>query len=135
MDQTISNGIMPKEGWSWGALVFNFYFLIAIKKYKLLWWYLLAFIPLVNIIFFIAFAIYLGMKGHELGVTGGQFANQSEYDGYMKGTDHAGKIVFFVAIICLIIFIILFIALMLLGLLGPHAMPSMMNNTPSLSTY
>jgi hypothetical protein len=123
MDQTTATaqtGIIPKQGWSWGAFMLNFQFLIAIKKYKMLWWYLLALIPFLNIIFFAVFAIYLGVKGHELGTTGGQFASQAEYDGYMKATDHASKVMFIVFLIAIILGIILAIAGFSLGFLIPH---------------
>jgi hypothetical protein len=143
MDQTTaipSTGIVPKQGWSWGAFMLNFQFLIAIKKYKMLWWYLLSFIPFLNIVFFAVFAIYLGVKGHILGTTGGQFASQAEYDGFMKGTDHAGKVVFIVFLIVLILGITLAIAGFSLGFFLPHMSTSTTtsNGYPypaGLSTY
>jgi hypothetical protein len=114
MDQNQTTGaITPKEGWSWGGLMFNAYFLVGAKRYKLLWWYLLAFVPLVNIVFWIAMLIYLGVNGHKIAAEGTQFSNQSEYDGYVKGLDHAGKIFFFIflaiAAIALVIVAALFV--------------------------
>lgn len=136
MDQTMPNGITPKAGWSWGGFMFHFYFLIAVKKYQLLWWYLLALVPFLNVIFLLASSIYLGTKGHEIGATGTQFANQSEYDGYMKGTDHAGKIGFFITIGIAVIAIIVLIVAIAFGLHAPHTdtAPTMMP-APGLSTY
>ncbi len=101
--------IVPKEGWSWGAFIFHLPFLIAVKRYALMWWYLLALVPGVNLIFIIAFAIYLGTTGHRLGAEGGQFSSQAEYEGYFKGVDHAGKIIFFATVFlaaCAIIIVI-----------------------------
>lgn len=121
MDQT-NNGIVPKQGWSWGAFALNAYFLIAVKRYKFLWWFLLAVIPFVNIVFWIVFLIYLGIKGHEIGAGGTQFANQSEYDGYMKGTDHAGKVAFFIGLAAAVLAIIFVIVGISLG--GFHGMNS-----------
>jgi hypothetical protein len=109
MEQT-NNGIVPKGGWSWGAFMLNVYFLIGAKRYKFLWWFLLALIPIVNIIFIIIFVIYLGVNGHKIAAGGTQFSNQSEYDGYVKGLDHAGKIMFFVVLALVVIGIIFFIA-------------------------
>ena len=86
----------------------NAAFLIGAKRYKYLWWYLLAVIPLVNIVFFVAFFIYTGVKGHEIAARGTQFANQSEYDGFVKGLDHAGKVLFWVVVILFVLWLILF---------------------------
>ena len=130
MDQT-SNGIVPKQGWSWGGAMLNFTFLIGAGRYKYLWWFLLTLIPFVNIVFWIAMFIYLGMNGHSIAAGGTQFVNQSEYDGYVKGTDHAGKILFFIVIILLVIGIVAFLAgFSLLGLAGMHA-----NTMPSTGSY
>lgn len=109
MDQT-NNGIVPKQGWSWGGFMLNASFLIGAKRYKLLWWWLLALIPIVNIVFWIAMLIYLGINGHKIAAEGTQFANQSEYDGYVKGLDHAGKVVFFVVLVVLVIVIVALLA-------------------------
>ena len=111
---------MAKQGWSWGAFLFNASFLIGVKRYKMLWWYLLALIPFVNFIFLLAYSIYLGVKGHEIGANGAQFANQSEYDGFMKGVDHAGKIMFFVSLAIGVVVGIIFIALIASGVSFMH---------------
>lgn len=110
----------------------NFSFLIGAKRYVYLWWFLLAFIPVLNIIFWIAMFIYLGVNGHAIAASGTQFANQSEYDGYIKGTDHAGKIVFFIVIAILVIVLIAFIAgFSLFGWAGMHANPLPTNGSYS----
>lgn len=103
MDQATGVSITPKQGWSWGGLLFNWSFLIAVKRYKMLWWFILAFVPFVNIIFWIVMAIYMGMNGHKVAAEGTQFANQSEYDGFIKGVDHAGKVGFFVVLVIAIV--------------------------------
>ena len=118
MEQT---NLVAKEGWSWGAFAFHLPFLIAVKRYTLIWWYLLAIIPLVNIIFFIVFAIYLGLNGHRLAVSGGQFTNQSEYDGYFKGINHAGKVIFFAMVIVVVLVLVLITAAFIFGVMAPHA--------------
>ncbi|MCL4403910.1 hypothetical protein M1432_00985 [Patescibacteria group bacterium] len=105
MEENNKGKIAAAAGWSWGAFLLNAPFLVGIKKYKMLWWYILAFVPFVNVIFWIVFMIYLGVKGHELGATSPQFASQAEYDGFFKALDHAGKILFFVAIALLVIFV------------------------------
>ena len=98
-----TNALVPKEGWSWGGMMFNAAFLIGAKRYQLLWWCLLAIVPIVNVIFWIVFVIYLGVRGHKIAAEGTQFANQSEYDGYVKGQDHAGKVFFFVFVVVAVI--------------------------------
>jgi hypothetical protein len=117
MEQT-NSAIVPKQGWSWGGFMFNGAFLIGVKRYKLLWWFILALVPLVNIVFWIVMIIYLGVNGHGIAAKGSQFANQSEYDGYIKGQDHAGKVVFFVFLVAAVIGIIAAIVAISLGVWG-----------------
>ena len=129
MEQT--HTIVAKEGWSWGAFGTGPAFLIAVKRYKFLWWYLLFLIPFVNFIFMLAFAIYLGVNGRKIAAAGKQFANQSEYDGYMKGVDHAGKVMFFVGVIVGAIIFILFIVVILFAAVFA---PKWSNSSSSSST-
>ncbi len=98
--------IVATEGWSWGAFLFGVPFLVGIKKYKMLWWLLLALVPFVNVVFWIAFIIYLGLKGHELEARSPQFSNQDEYDGFFKVFDHAGKILTIAVIVISVIFLL-----------------------------
>jgi len=118
MDQTSSPAaiLTPKAGWSWGAFAFNASFLIGVRRYRFLWWFLLAFVPFVNIIFWIVCVIYLGMKGHEIAARSTSFANQSEYDGYMNAQDHAGKVLFFAALIVGLVMAVIFVALIATGI-------------------
>jgi hypothetical protein len=95
--------IVAAPGWSWGAFLFGAAFLVAIKQYKMLWWDLLWIVPLVNIIFGIVFATYLGVNGHKLAARSRHFENQHEYHGFMKATDHAGKVLFFAVVVLLVI--------------------------------
>jgi hypothetical protein len=131
MDQTAISGtqnaagIVPKPGWSWGAFLFNAYYLVAVKRYKLLWWYLLMLVPFVNVIFAIVFAIYIGLHGHEIGASGTQFANQSEYDGFTKAIDHAGKIFFIIFLILAVLWVIFFLSF------GFYFLPTMHVSTSS----
>lgn len=98
--------IVSDEGWSWGAFMFDVPFLIAIKKYKMLWWFLLALIPFVNAAFYIIFKIYMGSHGRALAAQSSHFTNQHEYNGFMKAMDHAGKVLFFIFIagLCIMLF-------------------------------
>ena len=84
------------------------------------WWFILAFVPIVNFVFWIAMVVYLGMNGNALAAGGTQFANQSEYDGYVKGQDHAGKIFFFFFLALAIIGIAMAILGMSLSLFTAH---------------
>lgn len=117
MEQT---DIKAKEGWSWGAFAFHIPFLIGIKRYAMIWWYLLALIPLVNIVFLVAFSIYLGLNGYKLAVEGKQFSNQDEYNGYFKGMDHAGKVIVFAALVAIAALLIFLIGVCILGFMIPH---------------
>ena len=78
-------------------------FLIGIKQYKFLLVYLLCLVPIVNIFAIVGIKIYLGLNGRSMAAKSPMFANQDELNGYMKGVDHAGKILFFVAIIAMAI--------------------------------
>lgn len=100
----------PASPWSWGAFMFDAAFLVAIKQYALLPWYLLLFVPFVNFVFIVAFKIYLGTKGRALAAASPQFANHDEFAGFMKGLDHAGKVLFFVMLAFVAIAIILSLA-------------------------
>ncbi len=95
--------IVAAPGWSWGAFLFGAAFLVAIKKYKMLLWYLLYLVPVVNFFFWIVFMIYLGVNGHKLAARSHHFENQHEYHGFMKALDHSGKIMFFAVIVLLVL--------------------------------
>ncbi len=98
-------------------------FLIAIRRYAYLWLYLLPgalmlgtgilrsiYVALLIIgigaLSFFVIPIYLGMKGRTLAAASRAFSNRDQYVGFMKGIDHAGKVLFFA-----------FIVIMLLGML------------------
>jgi hypothetical protein len=117
MDQ-VNNGITSKQGWSWGGAVFSPYFIVGAKRTQLLWWYLFAFVPFLNIIFWIVVFFYFGTNGHEVAAKGTQFANQSEYDGYVKGLDYAGKIFFWIILAIIVLVGLLWIAFVLPIVLG-----------------
>jgi len=123
--ETTNVAIAPKQGWSWGGFMFNATFLVGVKRYNLLWWFVLAFVPFVNFIFWIAMLIYLGVKGHEIAAGGTQFANQSEYDGYVKAQDHAGKIFFFFFLVLFVIGIVGAIVGFSLLSFGTHSLAPM----------
>lgn len=78
--------------------MFDAPFLIAIRKYNYLWFYLLFLIPLLNLFAILGIKIYLGIKGAEIARTSTTFASEEEYNGFMKGLDWAGKVLFFVGL-------------------------------------
>jgi len=94
-------------GWSWGAFMFDIPFLVGIKKYAYLFWYFLALVPIVNIVFIIVFKIWMGVRGRALAAVSPQFENETEFHGFMKALDHAGEVLFVVAIIVLAIVLVL----------------------------
>lgn len=84
--------------WSWGAFMLDVPFLVAIQKYVYLLVYLLMLIPFVNFIIYIGFKIYLGLKGREMAQDSPAFDSKEEREGFFKGFDWAGKVLFFVTI-------------------------------------
>ncbi len=103
-----STSTPESSGWSWGAFMTDPIFLIGLKKYKKLWWYLLGVVPFLGPIFLIGFKIYLGNKGREISTTT-TFLSEDERRGFMKGLDHAGKVTFFAALISIGVIIVLLI--------------------------
>ena len=103
----VTSAVAPDKGWSWGAFMFGIPFLIAIKQYKMLWWFLLSLVPIVNVVFYVVFAIYMGLHGHELAAKSTHFGNEHEYRGFIKAIDHSGRILFFVVLIGLALFALL----------------------------
>lgn len=83
------------KGWSWGAFMMDPAFIIAIKNYKFLFFYILYLIPVLNFFAIIGIKVYLGLNGRSMASKSPQFVNESEFIGYMKGVDHAGKVLFF----------------------------------------
>jgi len=86
------------EGWSWGGFSFNFFFAIATRDYVYLFLLIGLLIPGLNAIVMIASMVFFGIKGREIAQKSRTFANKDEYLGFMKGVDHAGKIVAFIYI-------------------------------------
>ena len=91
------------SGWSWGAFVFNWAFALAVRKYWYLLLIFLMFIPLINIFAMIGVMVFFGVKGRDMAKGSTTFSNEEQRIGFMKGIDHAGKIV---AIIWLIGFVV-----------------------------
>ncbi len=117
------------SGWSWGAFMFDPAFIIAIRNYTFLFCYLLYLIPLVNIVAMIGIKIYLGINGRRMAIASKSFASPDEALGYMKGTDHAGRVLFFATIIIMVLGIVFSVAL---GTFFRHILPMQFNST---STY
>lgn len=99
------------SNWSWGGFVYDPVIILATRNYMMLFFYLLAFIPLVNILFWIAFKIYMGMNTHRLVNESAGFANQDERNGFLRGLDHAGWIMFMVMLVGIAIGFILFMTI------------------------
>ena len=91
------------NGWSWGAFMFDFIFIIATKKYIYLLLFLLYLIPLVNFLAMIGIRIFLGTQGRRIAAESQMFSNKDEWQGFMKALDHAGYIIFIVTVIVLIL--------------------------------
>lgn len=106
--------------WSWGAFMFDPAFLIAIQKYAYLLVYLLMLIPILNFIVWIGFKIYLGLKGREMARDSATFASAEEREGFFKGFDWAGKVLFFVA---LAFFVLSLLLTLVFGFSAMNAMP------------
>jgi hypothetical protein len=90
-------------GWSWGAFMFDMVFVIAIRKYIYLLFALLFFIPILGFFAMIGVKIFFGLKGHQLAAESGAFANEDELRGFLKAVDHAGFVVFIVAIVGIVL--------------------------------
>ena len=103
------------SGWSWGGFAFNWVFAIALRKYVYLFGLVLLFIPLVNFVAMLGFAIYFGMKGRELAASSTTFSSDEQRLGFMKGIDHAGKVVVLFYVILAVIGIAAAILLASLG--------------------
>ncbi|NTV44905.1 MAG: hypothetical protein HGA67_04455 [Candidatus Yonathbacteria bacterium] len=113
---------MPSD-WSWGGFMFGPAYLIAVKKYEYLLAYLLMLIPVFNFFAMIGIAIYLGIKGHTLVAESPMFANADERAGFNRAIDHAGRIMFFVSLVCMVlafIFAGLFVGMVATMLGGPR---------------
>lgn len=90
-------------GWSWGAFMFDIAFVLALKQYKFAWLFLLYLIPWVNVLAIIAIRIYLGFHGRRMTYESDAFDTPAERDGFVKGLDHAGKILLYVSLVLLVI--------------------------------
>lgn len=113
--QPVTEVAYNDAGWSWGAFALNFMFIIAIRRYMYLFFLLLMFVPFVNFIAMIGMMIYFGSTGRELARTSTTFSNKEQYLGFMKGIDHAGKIIAYFYIIIFAIGIAAAIVLMSLS--------------------
>ncbi len=116
----MENSTVSKQGgWSWGGFMFSPVVILGSKRYVYLLLYLLGIIPLVGPLLWIAVMIFMGVKGRALVMASGVFSDE-EARGFMKGIDHAGKIMFWIMIVLVIVGIIfgLVAGASLFGLLG-----------------
>jgi hypothetical protein len=111
-----------RPGWSWGGFMFNFIFIIAIRRYWYLLLVLLALIPpllvglssfsvpyhmiwiillapVLSFLIILGVMVFFGIKGRVLAAKSSTFANRDQYIGFMKGIDHAGKVLFFTYVV------------------------------------
>jgi len=90
--QSNSDAQYSQPGWSWGGFCFSLLFAIAIRRYVYLWFLLGMVLPPINFVVVIGLMIYFGMKGRELAAESKIFTSRDQYVGFMKGIDHAGKV-------------------------------------------
>lgn len=84
-------------------------FAIGLRKYWYLLLILVGMIPLVGGLASIGAMIFFGIKGREMAAASSVFTNRDQYIGFMKGIDHAGKVIFYATLI----FIVLMLALVI----------------------
>lgn len=87
------------SAWSWGGFMFWPLVVVATKKYRYLFFFLLYLIPLVNLLAAIGLKIYFGLNARGIVGKSTFFDNKDESKGFMKGIDHAGFIFFIVSVI------------------------------------
>lgn len=88
-----------RPGWSWGGFIFHIYFAACIKRYWYLAWMVALIVPYISGIITLGLMIYFGVKGRELAAASPVFKSKQQYIGFMKGIDHAGKVIFFVFVV------------------------------------
>ncbi len=104
MEQSNGQSVAVKERrWSWGSFMFNPIVVIATKRYKMLFWYLFAFVPFLNIVFWLVFGIYMGFHGRDMVMKSDTFGNDDERKGFLKGIEHAGFILFVATIVIMVV--------------------------------
>ena len=100
----------PKKGWSWGAFMLGIHWGIGNRVY----WPLLSLlivIPFIGPIIYLVVAIICGIKGHEWAMNSGTFKTVEEYNAAQDTWDRAGKVMFFIMLIMVVISLILSITL------------------------
>lgn len=108
-----------RPGWSWGGFMFNAYFAACLKRYWFLAWLLPGVVfPLISLPIWLGLAIYFGVKGREMAAASPTFASKQQYIGFMKGIDHAGKVLFILFFVVLggIVILGVFASVILAGL-------------------
>ncbi len=113
-------GEYKDEGWSWGAMMFNMAFAIAVREYMYLFVYLLFLVPIVNFIAMPAVMIFFGLKGREIAQKSKVFANKDQYLGFMKAMDHAGLISFYISLAFFVLGILAMFGLGSIAFMGMH---------------
>ncbi len=93
--------VAARSNWSWGGFMFDPVIILGTRNYMMLFFYLLAFVPFVNLIFWLVWKIYMGLNAHRIVNESSAFANQDERNGFMRGLDHAGWIMFIVSLVAI----------------------------------
>ncbi len=128
MDQTNQPVAVKQSRWSWGSFMFNPIVILGTKRYYMLFWYLLAFVPILNLFFWIIFGIYMGLNGREMIMKSTAFGSDDERRGFLKGIEHPGFVTFFFFIGVGVIGLV--VAFLLSFLAGPmNAVRGMNQNT------
>jgi glycopeptide antibiotics resistance protein len=96
-----------KPGWSWGGFMEAPILLIASRRYVYLLLYVLLFVPFVNVFAWLGISVFFGLKGREIAAESKTFTSREQYVGFMKGIDHAGKMLFYATLIVAVIAIVL----------------------------
>lgn len=119
---SVEDSKYSNPGWSWGGFMQWTIFAIGLRKYWYLLLILIGMVPFVGGLISIGVMIYFGIKGREMAAASSVFANKEQYIGFMKGIDHAGKVMFFVSLIflALVVAIVITFASLFSGAMSPY---------------
>jgi hypothetical protein len=92
------------DKWSWGAFMLN----VAWGIGNRVWISLIAFIPFLGFIM----AIILGIKGRRWAWETGRWASMDQFKASQETWDHAGKILFFIALGFFVLYMLFFATLL-----------------------
>ena len=102
------NKAQPKNGWSWGAFMYSWIWGIANYTYLPL----LSFVPILSLFW----PFVCGACGHKWAMNSGRFKTVEEFNAVQNSWDRAGKFMFFISLIFVVIWIGLIVAAISLNL-------------------